>query len=688
MKKSLLLFITVSLIFPEIGAQPFSKAADDAYLVTRMVEKFHFQPRNLNDQFSADVLNKFLKALDGQRIFFTQPDITSLEFYKYRLDDEIKNRSTKFLQAVSSLYKTRLIQAQAMLDNITKSPFNFYFPVKFTVAEDTSWPANAAAQKVKIYKVISYALLNALVNNNDDIASLNIVELKKRMLKNEPSIRSNIQGAFRRSINTMLQSPGGLQKIVSDEYCKSIALCYDPHTEYLPATEKENLDTELGEKEIGLGFNLISDKNGNVFVNDLMPGSPAYKSGQINRGDKIVYIQWEGSALIDLAGATVKEITEVLNASNHGKIIISFKKADGRNKQVMLSKEKIEDDLEENKVKSFLLKGDKIIGYISLPSFYEDWENDIGINGCANDVAKEIVKLKKENIDGLLIDVRFNSGGSIQEAIELAGIFIDAGPVAQYRSAKQTITALKDANKGTIYDGPLMIMVNGYSASASEMFAAVLQDYNRALIAGSPTFGKATSQVILPLDSAVTPDSDLSKSNADNFIKITVAEIYRVTGKPLQGLGVIPDISFPDFDAQKEKDNPFVLSSKPIPVNKYYQPAKPLSFNNVKAIAKKEISSSPYFTHFQQYVEAENRSKQKKDVSLQLNDALALQNISTPRPDTAESKLFKIHNHAYDDKRLGQNKTLKEVNDAWKKNLSQDAYIRLAYILMTASTTD
>lgn len=682
MKKILLLFTAVIFLFLQTPAQSFTKAVDDAYLITRMVEKFHFQPRTLNDQFSSDLFTKFLNALDAERIFFTAPDISLLEVYKFQLDDQVKNKRTEFLQTAFLIYQKRLVQAQSMINNICKTPFNFYFVEKFTVAEDTSWAANSSAQQIKIYKIVSFALLNTLVRNNNDIIGLNVSQQKKYVQKNEPEMRSKIKSAFTRTINRMFQSPGGLQKILGDEYCKSIALTYDPHTEYLPTTQKEKLETELGDKEVGLGFSLKSDGKGNVFINDLKPGSPAYKSGQINRGDKIISIQWNDKAIIDLAGATAKEITDALNASNAGKIIITFKKADGTKKEVMLSKEKLEDDAEENKVKSFLLKGNKTIGYISLPGFYEDWENDNGINGCANDVAKEIIKLKKENIDGLILDVRFNSGGSMQEALELAGIFIDGGPLAQYKTKDKDIVTLKDVNKGTIYDGPLMLLVNGYSASASEMIAAALQDYNRALIAGSPTYGKATTQVILPLDTAISLHGDLSKSKADSYIKITIAEIYRVTGKTLQGVGVSPDVAMPDIDAQKEKDNAFAFTAHPVAANKYYQPLAQTSYKSLNNFAKKEIASSEYFKNLQHYSEIENNSKQKKDVSLQLYDALAFQKNSFPAKDTIENKMFTVENHVYDNERLRHNATLKQVNDAWRKNLLQDAYIKLAYTLM------
>lgn len=681
MKKSLLLFIAVSFCFLQLKAQQFSKAVDHAYLITRMAEKFHFHPRPVNDRFSADLYNQFLNALDGEKIFFTVADINLLDHYKYLLDDQIKNKQSQFLQTISVIYQKRLTEVQRMINEISKTPFDFTFNEKLSVAEDTSFPANATAQHSKIYKTLKLAVLNGLIKNNNDLSSLDPAQQKKYLKEAEPEIRAKIKNAFTRSISRMINGSGGFEKMLGDEYCKTIALCYDPHTEYLPVAAKEQLETELGDKNMILGFTLKADAKGNIFINSLIPGSPAYKSGQINKGDRILMIQWEGSAPVDISGATVKEINDVLNANNQKKVTLTLRKADGTKRNVVLTKEAM-DDTEENKVKGFLLKGNKTIGYISLPAFYEDWESEKGINGSANDVAKEIVKLKKENIDGLIIDVRYNEGGSMQEAIEMAGIFIDAGPVAQQKTRDGNIT-LKDVNKGTIYDGPLLLLVNGYSASASEMIAATLQDYNRAVIAGSPTYGKATTQLLLPLDTTITKGSELNGKGSEGYIKITTGEIYRLTGKSIQGVGVMPDILIPDIYPQKESSNTFALSAPAIAANKYYQPYPKNLFIKYTDQAKKEIASSPFFKKLQQYVLEQNKPETKKDVSLRLADALALQKATFSKPVSSfDNKSFTVENHNYENERLQSNKTLKEVNEDWRKHLSQDEYIKIAYDIM------
>ncbi|MEP6952404.1 MAG: S41 family peptidase, partial [Ginsengibacter sp.] len=418
------------------------------------------------------------------------------------------------------------------------------------------------------------------------------------------------------------------------------------------------------------------------------PGSPVFKSGQINKGDKLLSVQWEDKAPIDVSSGGLKQLYDVLGMSNHDKATLKIKKQDGSERSVVLFKAKSEEDDEENKVKSFLLKGSRTIGFISLPSFYQDWENErVGVKGCANDVAKEILKLKKENIEGLIIDLRYNGGGSMQEAIELSGIFIDAGPVGQDKGRDTKVYTLKDMNRGTIYDGPLMLMVNSYSASASEMVAGTLQDYHRAVIVGTPTYGKATTQIVLPMDTAVNMEKDFSNIKSDSYLKVTVSELYRVNGTTAQAKGVQPDIVLPDMPEahpQREADNPYVLISSPIEANKYFKPYPALVLDNLRILAKNKTDSSYYFRQLKKYLGFEKEVQQKKDVSLLLSDAIeeekkeALKNIDTGILKK-EPVPYTIQNNSFEEKQLQVNAGLKEMNDEWTKFLTNDPYLQIAY---------
>ena len=675
------------LLLPAISfGQSFQKAANEAFLLTRMVNKFHVSPRPLDDSFSELVFNEFLKQADPRKTFFTREDINALSVYKTKLDDEIQNRQSTFLQAATMLYEQRLRQADTMIDNITRTPFNYNLPEKITVAEAGDYPANVAAMRIGLYKWMKRAVMNYMVAGREDIASLNAAGLKKYVDSIEPIGRAKAKSIYKRSIKRSLERPGGIAQEIADSYCKAIAVCFDPHSAYMPLTDKENFESGLGNKKMVFGFSMDENENGESEIDGLQPGSSAFKSGQFNKGDKIITVQWEGKSPIDVSDASAGEINRILETSNHDKMVFTIKKADGTTRQVPLLKEKSEDVEEDEKVKSFILKGEKSIGYISLPGFYVDWEDEeIGRNGCANDVAKEIVKLKKEKIDGLILDVRYNGGGSAQEAAELVGIFIDGGPVSQFKSKEPKVFTLKDMNRGTIYDGPLVVMVNGYSASASELVAAALQDYNRALIVGSNTYGKATGQLVLPMDTTIKMGENPSKKEAASYVKITTSQLYRINGTTAQGNGVMPDVRLPDMlevSGEREADNPLSIKATTIDANKYYQPYAPLPLAQAKAVGEKEVENSPYFKMLKEYAAKKKASLEKKDISLRLSDNIKIRaeenSLEEPTADTTKASYI-VTQHAFEKARLAADKDLQEMNDSWMELLLEDPYIRVTY---------
>ena len=590
-----------------------------------MAEKFHVQPRPLDDTFSSNIFTQLLKQLDEDKIFFTAEDVKALSKFRFDLDDQIKNRQSTFLSAITKIFGDRISKADTMIDNICKTPFNFSLPEKITAAEDTSSPADEKAMRIKLYKSLKSEALD-IITEDDDLITLNASQQKKYVDSIEPIARHKSQQAFKHTISIVLQSAGGIQQSIGDEYCKAIAVCYDPHSAYFPLTEKEDFESELGQQQMVFGFRCKEDDDGSVKIESIMPGSPAFKSGQMNKGDKILSIQWEDKQPIDVSSGGLKQLYEVLAMSNHDKATFKIKKPDGTERTVILLKEKMEEDDDQNKVKSFLLKGSKTIGFISLPSFYQDWENENeGAKGCADDACKGNFKIKKENIEGLIIDLRYNGGGSMEEAIELSGIFIDFGPVGMDKGRDAKVYTLKDVNRGTIYDGPLMLMVNGYTASASEMVAGTLQDYHRAVIVGTPTYGKATAQVVLPMDTTIEVTKDISKIKTDSYFKVTVSKLYRVNGTTAQAKGVQPDVVLPDMleaHPQREADNPYVLISPPVEANKYFKPYPVMNLDNLKTLAQQKINASSYFQQLKNYIEFVKAEDENKEVSLKLSDAI------------------------------------------------------------------
>jgi carboxyl-terminal processing protease len=373
-------------------------------------------------------------------------------------------------------------------------------------------------------------------------------------------------------------------------------------------------------------------------------------------------------------------------------MLLTVRKADGQIRKVELRKESMQVDDDEH-IKSFVLRNNnQAIGYISLPAFYTDWETGSeSAKGCANDLAKEILRLRKENISGLIFDLRYNGGGSMQEAVDLSGLFIDAGPVAQLNTEPGKMVTLKDVNRGTVYDGPLLILVNGVSASASELVTGTLQDYHRAVIMGSVSYGKATGQVILPLDTVIRKDLKPLNKQDDAFCKITVEKLYRVTGASIQAKGVMPDILLPDITSimPKEADEQTVLKPQPVDANKFYTPY-PVA--GTAALITAGISLTDTVSWLQEVKQAVDRYKifsEQKDIPLEFTDALRRELELSKLKETAsrfrneKANVFTASHPAAEEQKLKLFPDLKEMNEAWKALVEKDEWVRLAFRVLT-----
>ncbi|MEO6722936.1 MAG: S41 family peptidase, partial [Ferruginibacter sp.] len=358
------------------------------------------------------------------------------------------------------------------------------------------------------------------------------------------------------------------------------------------ADTKTDFDTQMSGLEFSTGFEMDENEKGEWVITYLVPGGPAWRNGELHKGDVLLKIKSGNKPELDLADASTEQLGRILESSSNEKITITVRTISGAQKVAVLSKEKITN--EEGVVKSYILTGAKKIGYITLPGFYVKEGDEDNSNGCSNDVAKEVVKLKKDSIAGLILDLRFNGGGSLWEALELAGIFINEGSLTSTRDKAGKVHFLKDPNRGTIYDGPLLVMVNTMSASASELVAAVLQDYHRALIVGSTTYGKGSAQVVLPLDTT----GNFSKTKKyDSYVKVTNSKFYRVDGSTNQWKGVIPDIELPDMYAMdKFKEKSSVSALQPdMSKAAIYQPLPPIPFAPLKLSSNARVRSDSSF---------------------------------------------------------------------------------------------
>ncbi|MFZ1529137.1 MAG: carboxy terminal-processing peptidase [Ferruginibacter sp.] len=608
--------ITALLLSSLCDAQPKPDAFyQKVVTLKRFLEKKHFSPIRWNDTTSALLYNHWLEELDEERLFFSKADIAKLEPYRTKLDDEINGKSWEFFRLSTQLYYSKIQVADSAAKAFLARPVDFSKPAGMSWPYET-YAANDAELALRWQQYIKWRILSYMA---DELAGK---EGKKDLSAAVPPNMAELEARIRKKVSrretmyfqSLIQTPEEFKKAMQESFLDAVAHTYDPHTSYMNYSDKEEFSALTSAKEFSSGFGFEEDSKGDKTINYLQPGSSAWRSGQVHAGDVLLKVKINGTER-DVSELSADELEEVMGGNSSAEVEITLRTASGEIKKVKLLQEKITDD--ESVVKSYVVKGKQLIGYINLPGFYsnesEDYEHDL--TGCANDVSKEIVKLKKDNIAGLVLDLRNNGGGSMWEAIQLAGIFIDIGPVASIKDEKAKLVFLKDPNRGTIYDGPMIVLINGASASASEFLSAALQDYNRALIVGGTTYGKGTAQDLLPLDTANTA----SKMKYDDYVKVTMGKFYRVNGSTVQWKGVEPDIELPDLyraELFKEKGQPTALVpdlAKP----GYYQASAALPVEMLRQKAAARIKDDAYFKLVQNFAGILANYKKTKTIPLQ-----------------------------------------------------------------------
>ena len=652
-----------------------------------MIELKHYSPRPVNDSFSMAIFKTVINSADRRRIFFTEPEYKQLLSFSLNLDDELNGKGWGFFEQFSALYKKALMRADTLADKILQKPFDFTVNESITSFKEDNFgfAADNTALKDRWSRRLKLRVMGRIY---DEVKgdSTKKMSFKDALSSKEVTTREKLKQLEKKAIKKILDAPGGYDAFVAELYLNAIATSFDPHTNYFSASTGEDFQAGLSTESLSFGIELDENDKGQVVIDKLVPGGPAWKSGELHEGDELQSLQWEGKEAVDMSNASLEEAWEVLDQSSKDRMVFKFRKADGTTVIVLLRKEKLEN--EENIVKGFVLKGEKKIGYILLPGFYTEWENETG-SGCANDVAKAIMRLKKENIEGLVLDVRYNGGGSMGEAMDMAGIFIDEGPLFAQKTKDGKQVTLKDPNRGTIYDGPLVLMVNGQSASASELLGATLQDYNRAVIVGSKTYGKATAQMVFSLDTNSTKAEPVPNRDAT---KITVGKLYRLTGTTPQFSGVSPDVILPDaFDALefREEFSKYALMPDTAKRNSYYKslPALPVSELSAKSAAR--VIASPEFREVKKYIEAGKKlyAASPRTVPLkwdsfekwmQENDEEQM----LPDEEDWVSKKFVVENHAGDKELFRNNAYAKEINDIWLRNIAGDLYLEEAFAVL------
>lgn len=503
--------------------------------IARMIEVLHYQKINFNDSFSNVLYDKAFSDFDPSRILFLQNDLDSLNYFRYRLDNEFNGERPEFYKVLGKLFERRVVEAEVLVKDILTSPL----PVrsnKTFIPDRSDFPfPKTIDEKKEIWKdYLTYEYLTLLTDDADSATlSGNIPQAKLDTAFNR--LKFSIERRFQQWKDNFSE------EIYLSRYLNAMVQMIDPHSGYFLPVERREFEEDLGGVYYGIGA-LLREANGRVEISELMTGGPAWRSGEIEPGDVFVAIASTGGKFQNVEGMTTQEIIKLTRGQKGTKVMITFRGKDGNLKTVSLTREAL--FLEDTFTKRAVIgTSDNKLGYIYLPKFYTNFDEESG-RSCADDIAGDIQALLKENINGLIIDVRDNGGGSLYEVIKMVGLFVGEKPVVQVKSRDKSPAVANAEGVEQIYFGPLIVLVNERSASAAEIFAAAIQDYQRGIIIGSAsTFGKGTVQRTFRV-----PGRYLSQTKEDlGTVHITNQKYYRVNGGSTQLKGIIPDIILPGY---------------------------------------------------------------------------------------------------------------------------------------------
>jgi len=568
-----------------------------------VLEQGHYNPKKIDDKFSQEVLKKYEEDLDPDKYIFIQKDIDAFKKYQNRIDDEIHGAPLQSFYAVSDTYLKRIDEVAASYKEILKHPFDFSKDEYLQVDGDKrDYPASIAEREDYGRKRLKYLVLGKYV---DLQAERDSSKNKEEANKPDSTLQREAIETVSRQMNRYfetLKNHNSTDDLFSD-FVNAITTSMDPHTSYFAPVDKRSFDEMLSGTFYGIGAQL-QEKDGKITIASLITGMPAWKTGEITPGDEILKVGEGDATPVDVTGYAVTDAVKLIRGEKRGSIVkLTLKKADGSVKVVPITRDKI--SLDDTFARSAVINnnGHKI-GYIYLPEFYANFDDPSG-RRSATDVAKEVEKLKAANVDGIVMDLRGNGGGSLQDVVDMVGLFIKGGPVVQVKGRDGAPSVLADRDKEVLYTGPLAVMVDELSASASEIFAAAIQDYHRGIIIGSSTYGKGTVQRSVSLD----PQSENPFFNhpAEGLgdVKLTFRKFYRINGGATQLKGVTPDIVIPDRleNAKlREKDNPDALAWDQIPKADYTTWNPGYSYASAITSTNTDVNNSVDFKEIQKQV--------------------------------------------------------------------------------------
>lgn len=670
------------LAFQTMGSgvkTPPGKYEEILKLVGDMLSQGHYSPQDINDAFSKKIFKRYMNELDPEKNIFLQSDIDLLQKkYETRIDDEIKGAPAEFFLAAGKTFNTRMEEAALICNEALTKPFDFTIDEEVLLdGEQLKYTTQAGELKERWRKKLKYMtlerysdLLDVREKNKgkEGFVVKSDEELEKEAREKTKKVIDRLFDRFRFKFN-------------DDEkfsvFVNAITTTMDPHSEFFPPVDKRYFDEEMSGRFFGIGASLQYDE-GNIKVSSILTGSPAFKSGELQPGDVIQKVAQGKDEPVDLTGYVVTDAVKLIRGKKGTEVKLTVRKLDGTVKVVSLIRDQIVQD--ETFARSAIVKNNNSkIGYIFLPEFYADFENPNG-NRSYIDVAKEVSKLKEEKVDGIVIDLRNNGGGSLYDVVQMAGLFIEDGPIVQVKDKENRPQVLRDKDKSILYSGPLAVMVNEFSASASEIFAAAIQDYGRGVVIGSTsTYGKGTVQRNIGLDQSFTgSSSDLGT------VKLTLQKFYRINGGSTQLKGVSSDIVLPDqleYLKVREKDDADALPWDEINKSPYSNWNAGYDLKTIQQLANQRVENDPSFKLIKENTDWLAKQNDKR-YSLQLEKyrkeqkairTTFAQNETLIR--LKEEKEMNVTALTNEENKYAADQNKQERFNQWLKNLRKDIYL-------------
>ena len=636
-------------------------------VVKYVVEKGHYKKISIDDNLSENLYHSFIKQLDNQKRFFLKSDIREFEKYKYLLDDQIKEYDLSFFNLVYQRSKIRIEEAKSYYEDLVNNKFNFNLNENIDLDfEKKEYARSKSEIKNRWRKQLKFSTLDIATLKLGDTLSI----INDRIYNESIAIvKKNTEDYF--EFITDLDRDDWYSN-----YLNAFLTQLDPHTYYFQPEDKERFDVNISGKFTGIGARLTKTE-GNIKVVEIIIGGPVWKDKLLDVGDIIIKVAQENEEPVDIVGMKVDDAIKLIKGPEKSIVSLTVKKLDGSIKEVQITRALVE--LEELYAKSTLIEEDDIrYGYISLPKFYVDFSNYKNRNS-AEDVKNEIIKLKNNGIEGLILDLRNNGGGSLQSVVDMTGLFIEKGPIVQVKSIGNRKQVLYDRNSEIVWDGPLVVLINEMSASASEILAAALQDYERAVILGSKkTFGKGTVQNVIDLNKFISnSDFDLGA------LKITTDKFYRINGESVQLEGVKSDVIVPDsymhiFNGEKDEENPLAWDKiDPAMYNPWINEG---SLDFISSNAQSRVNDNNYLKLISKRADWIEKQQKNKTIPLKF---LTYQNyLDENKNKTKEFESLSKYSNDLNFKLLKSekdyimsNKELLSNRNRWHKNLTKDIYI-------------